>query len=607
MEKKVLIVGSGPVGCTFARVLTKAGLNVTMIDAGASEKPPNDNNVAAHLKNNDIFQRNLDLFSGVIRSHLLPVSVPTRDKETTVDPGTFQYGLNFEATVQNGQNPDQIRAYNMGGAAVAYAVGGMGSHWTCATPRTQMELAGEYIQVLPKGHSRQENIDEMERLYREAEALVHTSSAEFNTSVRQKAILNALSAYGAKPLPLAAKRASSGRMFWSGPEVILKGGVSPGEDPAAKSITTDPAPGTFKLLPEHLCTELKYENGKIVSAKVTDLATRKTTEMPFDYFVIACGPILTPQLLWASGLRPKVDGEELPVRELAALGKYMCEQMMAFCQILLSQKIVDEIGNTTEAKTHKKNYKQDPVPIPFHDPEPNLFIPIPKEGTESPEREWHGQIHRDSFHYGAVPPNVDSRLVVDLRWFSTCDSRADNTMVFSGKNKAKTGWKNTDLFGMPQPTFRFRLSDKDRTRAHDMMTDMVRVAGTLGGFLPQSEPQFLDPGFALHMTGTARLADSENEGVVDRNSMAVFGVENLYLGGGSVIPTGIAVNTTLTMIALAVRAAERLATDAFSEVVTYQLAQHKKNSKDPEVKKEAMLEKTIKAGATTRKQTAAVK
>lgn len=180
-------------------------------------------------------------------------------------------------------------------------------------------------------------------------------------------------------------------------------------------------------------------------------------------------------------------------------------------------------------------------------------------------------------------------------------------MVFSGQNKEKTGWKNTDLFGMPQPTFHFRLGEDDRTRAHDMMTDMVRVAGALGGFLPQSEPQFLDPGFALHMTGTARLADSEEEGVVDRNSMAVFGVENLYLGGGGVIPTGIAVNTTLTMIALAVRAAEKLATNALNEVVTYQLTKRKKNNNDPGVNREAMVKKTTTTSPTSRKKAAAVK
>jgi pyranose oxidase len=130
---------------------------------------------------------------------------------------------------------------------------------------------------------------------------------------------------------------------------------------------------------------------------------------------------------------------------------------------------------------------------------------------------------------------------------------------------------------MPQPTFHFELSNKDRERAHQMMKEMTEAATVLGGFLPGSEPQFLKMGFALHTTGTTKIGPTQNKGVVDSHSQ-VWGYENLYLGGGCVIPTGVACNTTLTMVALAIRAAEHLATKALAaKKVTYQLSVDEKN------------------------------
>src|SRR5687768_26820 len=84
MEVDVLIVGSGPVGCTFARKLVEAGRSVYMVDAGArmSQRP------GEHLKNAYQFQTNIDLFASVIRGHLHVLSVPTNNQPVmTLDPG----------------------------------------------------------------------------------------------------------------------------------------------------------------------------------------------------------------------------------------------------------------------------------------------------------------------------------------------------------------------------------------------------------------------------------------------------------------------------------------------------------------------------------------
>ena len=84
----VLIVGSGPVGCTFARKLTEGGMKVLMIDAGAQLSPE----PGTHLKNAFLYQRNVNLFTGVIRGHLCTLSIPPDNSAVpTLDPGAFTY------------------------------------------------------------------------------------------------------------------------------------------------------------------------------------------------------------------------------------------------------------------------------------------------------------------------------------------------------------------------------------------------------------------------------------------------------------------------------------------------------------------------------------
>lgn len=48
--------------------------------------------------------------------------------------------------------------------------------------------------------------------------------------------------------------------------------------------------------------------------------------------------------------------------------------------------------------------------------------------------------------------------------------------------------KLTDAYGTPIPTSFYKLDEEDCTKSHDMMRDMEKVAGALGGYLPGSEP-----------------------------------------------------------------------------------------------------------------------
>jgi choline dehydrogenase-like flavoprotein len=60
-----------------------------------------------------------------------------------------------------------------------------------------------------------------------------------------------------------------------------------------------------------------------------------------------------------------------------------------------------------------------------------------------------------------------------------------------------------------------------------------------------------------HHMGTTRMHDDPRFGVVDRECR-VHSLENLFVAGSSVFPTGGYANPTLTLLALALRLGDRL-------------------------------------------------
>jgi pyranose oxidase len=506
-----------------------------MVDSGASQSP----RLGAHLKNAVLFQRDINPFVNVIRGHLHVLSVPPNENPAiTLDPGAFTYDPSlYKGFIGSNQNPRQDPTKNLPAAAATYAVGGMATHWTCATPRQHPQI--EQSPLLSQ--------HEWDGLYERGEKLLNTHQDVFeyspsvpgpekapairNTIVRdvlRKTFPELNAPFDPHNLPLAAQRNAHNDEFvtWSGADTVLGDLAIPGSS------------DRFKILSEHRCTKLvPNENGDgIAYADVMDFANQQPYHVHAKTFVVCGGTVLTAQVLYNSGIRPP------------ALGVYLSEQPMAFCQIVLSQSIIDSLPSDPRFAETIRRYREahpnDPIPIPMNDPDPQLTIPV------STGRPWHTQIHRDAFAYGGLPPNIDNRLIVDLRWFGINEQRKENRVTFADDVM--------DIFGMPQPTFEYSLSKKDREAQHSMMEEMLKAATALGGFLPGSEPQFMPPGLTLHIHGITRIGDDKATSVADTYSK-VWGFDNLHLGGNGLIPTAIACNPTLTSVALALRASDYIA------------------------------------------------
>jgi choline dehydrogenase-like flavoprotein len=106
-------------------------------------------------------------------------------------------------------------------------------------------------------------------------------------------------------------------------------------------------------------------------------------------------------------------------------------------------------------------------------------------------------------------------------------------------------------------TFAYQLSPQSRRVREAANAVMATIAAHrgLGRFMKLTETT---GAYASHPLGGCRMADTAALGVVD-DAGGVHGYEGLYCMDSSVIPTSLSVNPSLTIAAVAERAAERLA------------------------------------------------
>ena len=317
-------------------------------------------------------------------------------------------------------------------------------------------VSQEADQLLAKPHAeeRKENpipSAELDTLLDRSRALLNVHNDQYDDSIRHTVVKEALQAAypdrGIAALPLAVERRQDNPTYvtWSGSNTVL--------GDAAKS-------DRFTLSPETRVTEIVHFEGKCVGVLVRDLRTDMDRFVFARAVVVACGAIGTPQVLYNSNIRPH------------ALGRYLTEQSLSFCQvriipperhlalltyfvqIVMKRELIEKINTdprwAERVAHHKEKYPNDPLPIPFTDPEPQVNVPYKSEFP------YHVQVHRDAFSYGDVGPKADSRVIVDLRFFGRQDISEHNFVYFGPPEGAKTpmSWTPglTDSYGMPQPT-----------------------------------------------------------------------------------------------------------------------------------------------------------
>ncbi|MCW4385902.1 GMC oxidoreductase [Salinibacterium sp. SYSU T00001] len=489
----VAIVGSGPAGSAYARVLSERAPDATvaMFEVGPTvSQPP-----GAHVKNiPDPEERS--------RAQTLSEG-PGAGAETVKDPGAVKAG-------QRRARPGTFlldRGYQVEGedglpvAAMSSNVGGMSAHWTGACPR-------------PGGSERIGFLDDLDEMLGEAERLLGVTSDAFEASPYAALVRERLSAAvdegrvaesRVQPMPLAVHRRPDGNLVWSGSDVVL------GEVTRANP--------NFSLHDESLVTRVLVEEGRAAGVEVKDLRTGETATVRARFVVVAADALRTPQVLWASGIRP------------AALGRYLNDQ----AQIVFASRIRDAVDGDADRHAGTGVSEQSGVSwVPFTD-----------------EMPFHGQIMQ--LDASPVPIAEDDPVVpgsiVGLGLFCAKDLQASDRVEFSESER--------DSYGMPAMTIHYTLTEHDRAVIERARQEIVRLGAAVGEPL-DPQPFTMPLGSSLHYQGTVRMGQSDDGTSVCSPDSEVWGAPGVFVAGNGVIPTPTACNPTLTAVALSVRGARRI-------------------------------------------------
>jgi hypothetical protein len=477
-----------------------------MVDAGPKLTP----NAGLHVKNIADAEARSQAQIASQGPTAFPYQLPTiREQADSSSKRSVLVGvLPRPGTFLLGASQAEDAAIQMPAAALSCNVGGMGVHWTCACPRPG---DSERISFIPE--------QEWDSLCNRAERLLCVTtklSSSSEAMLRIRADLRGCFNPKLAPerpvdfMPLACRVKPSGEREWSGPEVVLGPLANPGT-----------RPDTFLLMSDCVCLRIVSGDKGAQFAILKDRHTGKTFRIKAAAFVLAADTFRIPQLLWASGIRPR------------ALGHFLNDQP----QTIGAVRLRDEIQKLVKGPTPAGDATLGVLWVPFH----------------APGHPFHGQVmHLDT---SPIPTALSANLaerstIVGLGWFSPKELRFQDYVEFSDE---------LDFFDMPQMRIHYGLSPDDQFSTARAKEEVRRAAKSLGSFVNDQEPFTLPAGSSLHYQGTVRMGELDDEQSVCDPYSQVWGTDNVFVGGNGVIPTSTACNPTLSSVALAIRSCERIA------------------------------------------------
>jgi len=276
------------------------------------------------------------------------------------------------------------------------------------------------------------------------------------------------------------------------------------------------------------------DGAKIRSLGLRSLAGDRAT-IKAKRYVLACGGLENPRILLSNGLGNRHD----------VVGRYFLEHVHIFTTgTVVTSATTDSRGTNGrwwEAYQRFTRDGTDFTPGVCLSPDAqrrekllNYAAMLPK--AQSPEGVRPGHASVRLYVVAEQSPNLESRVML-----------ADSV----------------DAVGMKRLRLQWKLAETERATVEKGAMLVAQELGRLG-LARFTVDAVMDASRwpsgvwgASHHMGTTRMSDDPATGVVDRDCR-VHELENLYVAGSSVFPTGGYANPTLTIVALALRLAEHL-------------------------------------------------
>ena len=265
-------------------------------------------------------------------------------------------------------------------------------------------------------------------------------------------------------------------------------------------------------------------------------ATEQLNVAPAQNVVVAGGGIGNAQLL----LQPRADGAVPVGNESGLAGKYLMEHPHFFS---VGEVVLDNDLAQQSRPADFGGYRHALVPDDQQMRRHGLLgcsVECRNRSTDHPMADYLAREYaRPFYHYVC---NVRSEMA----------PAASNEVVLTGER---------DAAGLYRPAARCVIGAGDFLSVEKTLRLLGEslIASGKGRVRINNERLYRQPTGGGHIMGTTRMGTSQSNSVVDRDCR-VHGYDNLFVAGSSVFPTGGYVNPTLTIVALALRLADTLAT-----------------------------------------------
>ena len=533
-----LVIGSGAAGSFAAKELTAQGLSVLLLEAGTAvtQKDFDPNRKKAPASSINIWERARATLKGQ----------PIQARAAFFTERFSHFFVNDRKnpyTTPKGAPFLWIRGRQGGGRL--HSFGRVLLRWTDDDFRIKSRTG--------KGEDWPVSYDELAPYYAEVES----SLGLYGNPDSVETLPDGVYAHPAKLTPAEETFKTEVEGRWPERHVVSWRYIAPDAERMPKPLREALATGRLTIRHDAIVRRIMTNDRgqRATGAEFIDRVTGKVETVRAALVVLSASPIESVRLLLNSATASHPQGLG---NSSGTLGRFFMDQLPCLA-----------FGSFSKAKGWAAD---DSAPTdPFYNPSGGIFVP--RFGT--------GDAGRDDFDYqgsiGRAPTPDDEPARLAFFGFGRMLPYADNRITLDTRRK--------DAWGIPVPHIRCVMGEEERSllrRQEEVLIEMVHSVGgelefigsptglrEMGrGAFPDADPfsrfmfrtwfrKTMCMGAAIHETGGARMGTSSKDSVLNAHNQS-WDVPNLIVTDASAFPGSGIAGTTLTVMALTIRACRNL-------------------------------------------------